>query len=77
MSAYTDICKQRCEGCRKLIPMLNRPWSPIRKHRFEYCDDPDDDFLCTAPTQDQVIEEQKAELDALRSSSPVATLLEL
>lgn len=66
MSTYEEICKQRCELCAARQPFANA----IRRMRSrpihtqpvgEYVS-----FLCTAPTPEQVIEEQSAEIARLK-----------
>lgn len=62
MSTYEEICKQRCEWCEagnETDEVYGRPDLPV--HMFG-----DREVHCTAPTPEQVIEEQAAEITRLK-----------
>lgn len=62
MTTYEEICKQRCDWCAKRIPLFGRRAIGVQHD----CSYPHALQPCTAPTPEQVIEEQAAEITRLK-----------
>lgn len=64
---YADVCRMECEWCAKEIPRIEPTrGTPQAMHRFEYSITQDEDFPCTAPTPEALIERLLAEAAAIR-----------